>query len=163
MTAHLRRHRQRKLRVNFRSTRMFELKLRPIPEFYSRQRWRRMFLLYQPRVCCCQRIRKLSPRRPYRPNEQPNPRTVSDLTLTLAGPVPSEHIFPVEHVQCDWEELEKCYDNISGNLLLPELIRVGRAEEMRWCESINVYGNVPSQVSITRGIKPNPCAMGRCQ
>ena len=47
-------------------------KLRPIPEVNSRQRWGRMFLLYLPRVCCRQRLRKLIPGRLHRPSEQLN-------------------------------------------------------------------------------------------
>ena len=43
-----------------------------IPEVNSRQRWGRMFLLYLPRMCCRQRLRKLIPGRPHRPSGQLN-------------------------------------------------------------------------------------------
>ena len=48
-----------------------------------------------------------------------------ELDLELAGP--SDHIFPFEQVQDNWEEREQHYADISGKLLPPEFRRDGRA------------------------------------
>ena len=68
--------------------------------------------------------------------------TVSELDLKLAEPAPQEHICSVEQVQDDWEEIEHYYDEISGTLSPPELIRAGRAQEIRRYESIKLYDEV---------------------
>ena len=60
---------------------------------------------------------------------------VSELDLKLAEPAPPEHICSMEQVQDEWEEIEQYYDEISGTLSPPELIRAGRAQEIRRCES----------------------------
>ena len=49
--------------------------------------------------------------------------------------------------------LEQHDDDISGTLLPPELIRAGRAEEIRWCESVILYDK---EKASGRGIKPTP-------
>ena len=58
--------------------------------------------------------------------------TVSELDLKLAGLVPSEPVFPFAKVQENWEEMKQHSDDISGTLLPEELIRAGRAEDIRW-------------------------------
>ena len=73
-TVRSRRHRQHKLKVEFCSTRMFELKLIP-PEVNRRQRWERMFLSSLRRLCCRRRLRKFSSGRLRRPSELLNPKT----------------------------------------------------------------------------------------
>ena len=60
--------------------------------------------------------------------------TITELDLKLAGPVPAKHVFPFEQMQDNCDEIEQHYDDVSGTFLPPELIRAGRAEEIRCCE-----------------------------
>ena len=37
---------------------------------------------------------------------------ISELNLKVAGPVPSEPVFPLEQVHDHWEEIERHYDEV---------------------------------------------------
>ena len=79
---------------------------------------------------------------------------ISELDLTRAGPVLSEHIFLFEQIQDNWEELGQRWDEMSAKLFPPELIRAGRAAQIRWCEPIQLYDKVRRQTATEEGIKP---------
>ncbi|CAE8638172.1 unnamed protein product, partial [Polarella glacialis] len=86
---------------------------------------------------------------------------LSSVDLIAGGPVPSASVFDA----FDEDSLQKVvehYDNISGEVLPPELVERVRGEEIGWVRSINLYDKVPCSlplpvrwVDVNRGDKLN--------
>jgi len=77
--------------------------------------------------------------------------SLSSIEMYASGPDPTEHLFPEESHQAVDEELEKYYDDISGEELPANLVRDARQEEIQWINKIGLYTKVPRSVAQQRG------------
>ena len=77
--------------------------------------------------------------------------TLSSVEAYSSGPDPTEPLFPLEsYKQLDYE-LEKYYDDISGEELPPDLVKKARLEEIDWIHRIQLYDKVPRSTALERG------------
>ena len=77
--------------------------------------------------------------------------SLSSVEMYASGPDPTEHLFPDESHQVLEEELEKYYDDVSGEELPANLVRDARQEEIEWIHKINLYDKVPRSLAQQRG------------
>jgi len=83
--------------------------------------------------------------------------SISDMDLKTGGPVPSKPVVEpwAETPEC-WEEIEKFFDNISGEELPTQLVKEARKIEIDWCRSLPLYTKVPRTLMLQEGHKAIP-------